>query len=873
MILAKSFRFFGVRSLWALVLFFLCFSGLHAEIPQVLHYQGMLLSRPATSGSTSELPRPVYGRIEKQLTVNIRPFLGGGILDTPVYTTTFNDVLIDNGVFDLEIPVPATLSFNQSYAVEVVVLSAGGGSAGVVPLRAVPYAFMAKTASTFGGFPASAFARKGHGHNSATRSFTLDATGQTPQPGVDRFRVINGSEASVPGFAVFTVDANGSITRVSLMSFSGAIIAEGALRVLDANGRTLVSEVRADGSALFRNVVFKGASTAKTMVVSGATQMDTIKIGGSLIFGPDSAIAARPGGQDTPNIIGLTHRLEDHTDSLVLQGLQSITSGAIVTAGLHRHVVQDGIFGPKALSGSIVTSSTVLDGSIKNEDLATDAAIPDTALAPINTPGKIAATALPSELARKDQSNTFGAGFATGQGGLIQTLNQLDRVRSKTVTIVATSSLASLVLFEARSFGGEFRWVLENNGTLTFRRQIGGTAEETRLKIQPMGSRATMEFSKFRFEGDPNMVNGTSIADGSITGDRIIASSIPGDRLVDGAISTTVFADGTIPGTKIATSAITSDRIADGAIGNAQIQDGAITLTKMANEVLTEDKFQAGSLTLDRIEASALRAVKFEAGSLGPEHIVSGTLTEDYLADSSIPGTVIQTLAIGNLNLADEVLTLRDKPVSIEMDNPTTPIMFLKAETSGQRPLDMFSNQGTTGSFEDIKGIELASADGSRSIGFSVNGKLSVRSTNFTTVVTLEPDMLSTAFGAPRFGANSCVQTDFTLVSDSSNTTGTGFCFKELLTPNNYESAMADCFSAGASLCTLPETLMACRRGVYTVTNTMMTAELVDTVGDGTMHYVTLQVPSGACTSAGNITLGNILASTNNPAYGCCYRP
>jgi hypothetical protein len=878
------------RLLWMLLMSLVQY-GVHAEVPQVLQVQGRFMTQPADA---SDLSRPIYGTTQKQITVNFRPFLPGGLLDQTLYSYTLNNVILENGVYDLEIPVPQTLPFDRQYALEVVVLSSGGGNIGNVPLVSVPYAFMAKNALKLGGILASAYSRTDHGHDSATKSFTIDGTGQGNQIGTNRFTVINGSSPGIPGFPVFTIDHEGNITKVSLMSFGGMVLSESGLRVLDANGRTILTDIGSTGDASFRNVNYKGTASAASLKVSGTARLENVRIDSRLTFLGSSTIAARPGGEGTPNLIGQTHRLEDHLQSPMMSGLLSLTNGSVVTDGLHFHAVKDNMFTADSLESAIVSSSTIIDGSVRNEDIATSANIPDSALAVIVTPGKVAESALPQNLVFENRNNVFGSGFGSAQAATLVNRHEFDAVRSKQMTILATSGLSSAVLFEAKSFGSEFRWVLESDGALSFRRNAGLGAEETRILIKPQGSRARLELNKFRIDGDPSVVTGAEIQSGAISNAKIVPNSITGAKFQDGAVTASKIATTSITTAKIATGVIAADKIADGSLSGDKFVAAAFTRDKIYGEQesdpedgkLTNTRFADASINAGKIAGGSLRAENFVTNSIGPEHIVSLTFSEEYIGTASLTGAKISTGVISNIHLRDDVIALRSQPMNIRVNAPTTAVMHIITSNTNQTSLLLSPN--AIPNSPTLVGPSIAmqvdnSQTGAAEERFSVHmdGRMSVKSTSYTTTLTLNAYDMAVLFGVikttPVAGADcpSIADTGYRSVNPAQSATseGGGFCIKEV-TPaaTNWYTALEACYADGAALCSATELLKACRANLLIQTN-YVTRDLLDVDGAGTMHSALFAPVSIPCPGTDFNYSSRAVGTADNTRYACCFRP
>ena len=149
------------------------------------------------------------------------------------------------------------------------------------------------------------------------------------------------------------------------------------------------------------NVVIKGDlsisgdSTLGSLEVSGDAQFKQMLISESLTLGPGANIDATP-GENSENIIGKAHSLEDHASSSLFNNLISLTNGSVLTSSFHSHSLGVGELTSNAIADNSVLSIHIRDGEITNDDIASNAAIDDSKLATISTAGKITTPALPS---------------------------------------------------------------------------------------------------------------------------------------------------------------------------------------------------------------------------------------------------------------------------------------------------------------------------------------------------------------------------------------------------------------------------------------------------------------------------------------------
>jgi hypothetical protein len=829
------------------------------EIPQSIQYQGRFLDA-ATN-------RPVEGVVTKQMTFTIRKVGVSGIPDAPVFSHTASNVSIRDGVFNVEIPVPSNVVFDEPFGIEVVVQGSGGGNLGFQKFRTVPYAITAKNALQLGGLNADQYSLSSHTHTTAGgKTFTIDGSGSGLLPSDPQLLIKNGD-----GSEVFRVSAAGDITQVNKIEATGTIETLGSLRVKKS---TLEDVFSADNSGevfVARDLDLGGNATVGSLVVTGLATLASVKVQNILTFGPLAEIQATL--DSGINVIGASHTLESHSTSTFFFQLESLVNGSVLsaTSPLHTHSLSAGQITSNAIADNSIEGRHIKDATIKNIDIASDAAISDTKLATISTAGKITTVALPVEVVLENESNTFGAGFGTGAETL-STLNEFDGLKAKTMQIISTSSSSLVNFIDIQDKDANFSWLLAADGTLKLNRKTSGS-EETRIQISSAGGTTTIKLKNVQFQGDSDLISGAVIENATLQGVDISNATLDSTKIQDGAITTVKIADGAITDVKLADNAVTRTKIQDGEITTAKIDTGAITEAKIADDAITKDKIGPGAVTAAKIADDTIDTTLLKNDSVTSSKIATGAVLTANLADGAITKDKIASGAIGNDNLADNVIKDRDEPASINLSNTTTP--HLSLSSTGQTPLflKMFSSATSLSG----PALLITNSNASQELSLNLDGSISMKSTNLSAVVTLEPEVLAAMMGISSGSGSGCpLNSGYSLVNPLSNAAniGNGFCISHKVTAGDAQSfnaALKTCNEDDAGLCSLNELRQACVAGK--ITDSVETMSL-DLTHDGTdIRYITFNRLVGA--SCGNTNEFTISSQTlpSLTKYACCINP
>jgi len=156
-------------------------------------------------------------------------------------------------------------------------------------------------------------------------------------------------------------------------------------------------------------------------------------------------------------------------------------------------------------------------------------------------------------------------------------------------------------------------------------------------------------------------LNGSQIADNSITTFHIAPSAIINSDISDNSISTTKLVNGAVTSTKLAANSVSGGvggTIVDGSIGNADLQANIIATTNIIDGTIGAIDIAAGAITGSLVATDTLTAVNLAAGSVGSSEILDGAVGSNDLASSSVTAAKIAPDAVGSTRLALDAASL-----------------------------------------------------------------------------------------------------------------------------------------------------------------------------------------------------------------------
>jgi len=111
--------------------------------------------------------------------------------------------------------------------------------------------------------------------------------------------------------------------------------------------------------------------------------------------------------------------------------------------------------------------------------------------------------------------------------------------------------------------------------------------------------------SDFILKNETATIGTVMLADGAVTTDKIGAAAVNG----------TALADLSVTGAKLANNAVTTDKIADGAVTGTKLAGKSVTSEHLVNGAVTTYRLANGAVTADKIADNAVTAAKISGGA------------------------------------------------------------------------------------------------------------------------------------------------------------------------------------------------------------------------------------------------------------------
>ena len=142
-----------------------------------------------------------------------------------------------------------------------------------------------------------------------------------------------------------------------------------------------------------------------------------------------------------------------------------------------------------------------------------------------------------------------------------------------------------------------------------------------------------------------NAIQGTLIADNSVTAVHIATNAISGTLVADNSITSTHIAQNQVTATQIAQNTITVTQMADSAIETAKINADAVTGAKIADNAIDSEHYTDGSIDTAHIGDLQVTAAKIGANAVTLAKMASLTRGSILIGNSAAD---VSALAIGS---------------------------------------------------------------------------------------------------------------------------------------------------------------------------------------------------------------------------------
>ena len=148
-------------------------------------------------------------------------------------------------------------------------------------------------------------------------------------------------------------------------------------------------------------------------------------------------------------------------------------------------------------------------------------------------------------------------------------------------------------------------------------------------------------------------IDGSKIADGSVSGADVQDGSIAGADIANRSISSADVAIGGITGTEIADGSVAGADIADRSISTVDVALGAITGSEIADGSITGTDIAYRSITSADIAVGGVSGTEIADGSITGGDIANFSIGLANLATASVNGAKIQDHSISAVDLSD----------------------------------------------------------------------------------------------------------------------------------------------------------------------------------------------------------------------------
>lgn len=149
------------------------------------------------------------------------------------------------------------------------------------------------------------------------------------------------------------------------------------------------------------------------------------------------------------------------------------------------------------------------------------------------------------------------------------------------------------------------------------------------------------------FNGSAAVELQTTIANNTITSDKIVNGTIISDDLANAAVTSGKLANDSVITAKINNAAVTSDKLAANSVVTAKINDGAVTEGKLASDSVTTAKIKDLNVTEGKLAANSVTTAKIK-----DLNVTTGKIANDAVTLTKL-GSDVGTVYVGTTQPTD----------------------------------------------------------------------------------------------------------------------------------------------------------------------------------------------------------------------------
>ena len=194
---------------------------------------------------------------------------------------------------------------------------------------------------------------------------------------------------------------------------------------------------------------------------------------------------------------------------------------------------------------------------------------------------------------------------------------------------------------------------------------------------------------------DITSVNGSAIADNSITNAKLVDNTIQAGKIAENAIGsselannavdTAAIVDGNVTLAKLAANSVNASKIVDGSVGSAEIATNAVGANELADNAVDTGAIANDAVNGSKIADNSINSEHYVDGSIDRVHLANDVIDSTKLADNSVnsehyvDGSIdavhLSSNSVTTVKIADDAIT------AAKLGNITSAIVTIRAET------------------------------------------------------------------------------------------------------------------------------------------------------------------------------------------------